>query len=98
MYFEDTIKMKLHVSKNGHLISEYEFPADLGVKHIVIGRSQASHIMIDDPMVSRSHIELIFDSGQWSAVKKTEFGEMSHNGKDIQKANLQNQDISTYLI
>ena len=85
--------MKLHVSKNGHLISEYEFPADLGVKHIVIGRSQASHIMIDDPMVSRSHIELVFDSGQWSAVKKTEFGEMSHNGKDIQKANLQNQDV-----
>lgn len=86
--------MKFHVSKHGKKLAEYNFPEALGITSISIGRSQASHIMIDDPMISRLHIEIIrLDDGNWKALKKAAIGNMLHNGKNLDEAIIKNNDI-----
>ena len=37
--------MKLTVSKHGHLISEYEFPEDLGIKEIIMAEKKEAVVV-----------------------------------------------------
>lgn len=87
--------MKLSVSKDGKYIAEYDFPKELEIHQILIGRSQGSHILIDDPQISRTHIELTWDesSQKWFAENKAMIGFMLYNGKPEEKVELAPGDI-----
>lgn len=74
-----TVTLLLLDSAQGHPVQTWTFKA---AQLIRIGRSDANDIVIADPLVSRQHLELIWNGDHWEAVSQGLHGTLI-DGKPI---------------
>lgn len=87
--------MKLTVSKFSNPVEVIELVSSDGGDGATyfIGRAKDCRVVLDDQQVSRYHVELKFEKGQWVLVKKASMGQMSINGSLLDHHKLSEDDI-----
>ncbi|MBY0516581.1 MAG: FHA domain-containing protein [Bacteriovoracaceae bacterium] len=85
--------MKVVVLKNNSPINELSWPdseIDEGFE-AYLGRSEDCHIFVDDPLVSRHHIVIRYESNKWILEKLSQISIVSVNGQIVQNTIQVNQ-------
>jgi pSer/pThr/pTyr-binding forkhead associated (FHA) protein len=52
---------------------------------VFVGRSEDCHVLIDDPLISRHHLVLRYERGQWVLEKLTNLAPLTVNGAAVQQ-------------
>lgn len=78
--------IKISIYRNDELLKEFEQAGD---KEITIGRASGCSIHLDEASVSRLHAILVNQGGNWSVVRKANFGAVLLNGQEIENAPLE---------
>jgi len=80
--------LKLEIYQKGEFIREVPFGQD----EVWIGRDEDCVIRLEDRAISRKHGFLVQTAQGVSFEKKSKFGQVRFNGKDIEQADLKNGD------
>ncbi|MBP9674228.1 MAG: FHA domain-containing protein [Bacteriovoracaceae bacterium] len=89
--------MKLSVFKNNQFLGDYVLTAVSALEHkplrFFIGRAEDCHVVLDDPRISRHHIEMVLFKGAWTVRNNSQFGFLLVNGHHIQSKEVSAGDV-----